>query len=645
MSHPDPLPVPQAIAPRPDLDQLRRRAKELRDAARQGGQEARRRFAAHHPSAPLDAPGGVSLAAAQLVIAREAGFPSWPRLKAAVDAELAERHALSRFLAASVGGGGERTARAILRADPGLPGRSLLAATVLGEAGAVRERLAADPGAALAVDEERGWPPLLYACHSAWHRADPDRAPGLAEVVRLLLAAGAGPNTNDGGRPRYRSALKGAVEADNGEVAEILLAAGADPNAGQPVVEAVGREDRRCLRALLARGARVAGTWAIGAAVFHDDAVALTLLLDALRAGGGDAVRAASEALPEAAGTAGLPLVAALLDSGADPAAVDGEGVSAYRHAVRAGHDLIAARLRELGAADAETDVDRFLGACRSVDRATAARLLADSPDLVDRLTDEETSQVFDAASHSAEALALLLDLGFPPGGREGLGEAPLHSVAYAGNAAGVRLLLAAGAEVDAHDTRFDGTPLAFATVGSGEQAGRPGDWPETVRVLLAAGASREHVWVPQKPPSEEVAQLLRSLGIGPDRPEPAGPAEEPRAADTVDDGVLSEIAGHLEAACRDQDLELFASVLDPRVTWTGLCRDRSQVLDWFRSILADGTRPTLRTVEIHGDSVVLDMDLSRPAEGARPAPPQRFRLAFVVDGDRVVEIRRHGSD
>ena len=72
-----------SLPERPDLDQLRRQAKELRDAARRGDPDAVERFARHHPSAPQ---GVVTLAAAQLVIARELGFASWPQLKAAVDA-------------------------------------------------------------------------------------------------------------------------------------------------------------------------------------------------------------------------------------------------------------------------------------------------------------------------------------------------------------------------------------------------------------------------------------------------------------------------------------------------------------------------------------------------------------------------------
>ena len=72
-----------SLPERPDLDQLRRQAKELRDAVRNCDTGAAERFARHHPSAPQ---GVVTLAAAQLVIARELGFASWPQLKAAVEA-------------------------------------------------------------------------------------------------------------------------------------------------------------------------------------------------------------------------------------------------------------------------------------------------------------------------------------------------------------------------------------------------------------------------------------------------------------------------------------------------------------------------------------------------------------------------------
>ena len=95
-----------SLPERPDFDQLRRQAKELRDTARRGDPHAIERFARHHPSAPQ---GTVTLAAAQLVIARELGFASWPQLKAAVDAHATapERRA-QVFVAASIEGAGCR---------------------------------------------------------------------------------------------------------------------------------------------------------------------------------------------------------------------------------------------------------------------------------------------------------------------------------------------------------------------------------------------------------------------------------------------------------------------------------------------------------------------------------------------------------
>jgi hypothetical protein len=61
---------------RPDLDQLRRQARELLRAAAANDDEALRRIRAVSEKQDLSA--------AQLAIAREHGFPSWPKLRAAV---------------------------------------------------------------------------------------------------------------------------------------------------------------------------------------------------------------------------------------------------------------------------------------------------------------------------------------------------------------------------------------------------------------------------------------------------------------------------------------------------------------------------------------------------------------------------------
>ena len=631
-----------SLPERPNLDQLRRQAKELRDSARSGDPVAADRFARHHRSVQ---PGEASLAAAQMVIARELGFSSWPALKAAVDSVTdAPDTRAQEFLSASVEGRKTEAAR-LLQADPGIADRSLRAAVVLGAIDSVRAQLAVEPEAALTIDDQRGWPPLLYACYSRWHQIEPDRAAGLAEVVGILLAAGASPNTNNGAfRNGYRSALRGAIEVNNPDIVTVLLEAGANPDDSRCIEQAADRRDHRCLELLLARGARVAGTWALGAAVYADDATAVSLLVDGLRAEKPESASDATNALADAAAAnATVEVVRLLLAAGADPDVHDSDaGRSALRCAVRAGDEATAALLVRSGATDDTTDVDRFIGACLAGDRHRAEQLLAEDPGLRDRLTEQDRAVIVQAAaSRPAETILLLLDLGFSTRVRNSLGEQPLHSAAYQGNANVVRVLLDAGGEVDGRDDRFDATPLAYATVGSGEQAGKPGEWIETVRLLIDAGASRDGVWISDKPPSEEVAEVLRNYGVAPDEPEKLeGPEEQTGAPGSVGIGVMAEIAHHLEAAFREEDLDLLGSLLHPNVTWTGLCHNSAEVIDWFRGFQAEGTVASVDSVEVDRDAVVLGFSVSRRADGARPAPPQQLYQVFTIDQAQIVDIR-----
>jgi ketosteroid isomerase-like protein len=102
----------------------------------------------------------------------------------------------------------------------------------------------------------------------------------------------------------------------------------------------------------------------------------------------------------------------------------------------------------------------------------------------------------------------------------------------------------------------------------------------------------------------------------------------------------MAEVARHLEAAYRDEDLDLLGSLLHPDVTWTGLCHNSAQVLDWYRGFQAEGTFATVNSVEVDRDAVVLGLSVSRRAEGARPAPPQQLHQVFTVDSGEIVDIR-----
>jgi hypothetical protein len=60
--------------------------------------------------------------------------------------------------------------------------------------------------------------------------------------------------------------------------------------------------------------------------------------------------------------------------------------------------------------------------------------------------------------------------------------------------------------------------------VGSGFELGHTADpdWVATVQALIDCGASLENAWVPGKPPSADVAELLIAHGVRP--PVDSGP-------------------------------------------------------------------------------------------------------------------------
>ena len=81
-------PPTRAMRENPDLDQLKRQAKELLEAYRASSPEAVAEVEAYHRTAT---PETFALHDAQFVLARSYGFESWPKLKAAVDGVTAAR--------------------------------------------------------------------------------------------------------------------------------------------------------------------------------------------------------------------------------------------------------------------------------------------------------------------------------------------------------------------------------------------------------------------------------------------------------------------------------------------------------------------------------------------------------------------------
>jgi hypothetical protein len=91
-----------------NLEQQRKRAKELVRDARAGDANALTRFRRHHPDGRAISGARIPdhlahLTEAQLVIARELGLPSWPRLKAHISAMQQAQHSISSAAAAPDG--------------------------------------------------------------------------------------------------------------------------------------------------------------------------------------------------------------------------------------------------------------------------------------------------------------------------------------------------------------------------------------------------------------------------------------------------------------------------------------------------------------------------------------------------------------
>src|SRR5262249_27266360 len=122
----------------PNLDHLRRQAKDLLHAALRGDPDARSRI--ESVSAPL------TLAAAQLALAREYGFASWAKLKDEVDARpLAVAEKVDAFCAASVSDRPARAAR-LLAETPEIAGYNFATMVLLGDVDRVAAQLQHDSG-------------------------------------------------------------------------------------------------------------------------------------------------------------------------------------------------------------------------------------------------------------------------------------------------------------------------------------------------------------------------------------------------------------------------------------------------------------------------------------------------------------------
>jgi ankyrin repeat protein len=433
--------------------------------------------------------------------------------------EFAQR--VDAFCAAIVSTRPLRAAR-MLAETPEIACQSFATAVLLGDVDRVKAGLRSDPGLATRRDPRTGWTALHAVCASRLHQLDPSRADDLAAVARVLIDAGADPLEAS---PRWTPlgcAIAGTNSGgSNRPIVELLLSHGARPDDEDIYLAGFAHDRHELLRLLLPHVLDPAELRrAFAAPIDNDDAESVRLLLEA----GADPRRYLDDdadpvTVVWAAVTRGCSseLVELLIAHGADPNLAGPDGRSPYRHATAAGRSDLVELLRRHGVAQDATDAERFLSACTRGGREEAQALLDASPGVLANLQPEERATLVRAAERgNTEAVSLMLDLGMPLDARGRRGETALHAAAYAGSADAVRLLLERGADIEARDTTWNDTPLGWAEVGSGEHPATVSDpdWLETVRILLARGASRDETTVDldgPKPPSPEVAALIRA--------------------------------------------------------------------------------------------------------------------------------------
>jgi hypothetical protein len=471
----------------PSFEQLRKQAKELQRAVRDGDPDALAEVAARSPQSSLteDVRGTFPLRTAQLVLARRHGFPSWARLKHHL--EVVEQYSRApdrveslsdpadEFLRLSCLTYGEddptrwAAARELLHAHPDIPSRSIHAAAAVAEPELVRRFLDRDRTLARIEGGPHRWTPLFYL---AYTRHDPDvtEAAAVATTKELLLH---GADPNEGylwhGMPTPFTVLTGIFgEGEGGPVlqprhphslalARVLLDAGADPNDGQTLYNRMFEPGNDHLELLFEYG--------LGQG---DGGLWRTRLGEAVESPGQMLGRQLSWAVMHEM----TERVRLLVSHGVDVDGVLPDGRTPTELAAVCGNVEMVHELRRLGASAPDLDpVDAIVAAALAGDAEQVRSIAAAHASALDEARRTRPALVvWAAARRRNEAIRLLATLGFDVNARgrrdvprDDPWETALHVAASRGDVEMARLLLSLGADPSIRDGRFDAPPLSWA--------------------------------------------------------------------------------------------------------------------------------------------------------------------------------------
>jgi ankyrin repeat protein len=501
------------VPDRPNLDQLKNQAKDLLQGHKAGDPEALKRIAANHPRlagspAHRIQASRFTLSGAQLVLAREYGFSSWPKLKAHVESLSPGADDLVNQFQQAVRADDVPRARHLLEAHPMLRAR-------------IEEPLGSFDSPVITSARSKEMLDVLLAAganlnaKSRWwaggfgllHSASPELAAyaiergaivdvhaaarlGLLERLRELVAADpqlVHARGGDGQTPlHFASTVK---------IAEYLLDHGAEIDARDVDHESTPAQymlDRRqdVARFLVARGCQ---TDLLMAAALGDLALARRHLdadPDCIR------LRVSEQFFPMINPKAGGTIYQWTL----------GWYVSPHQVAKKFGHSDVLRLLQEHSPADV-----KFVEACWTGDEARARAIRQEYPDVVERLTAADRRLVAHAARNNETAVVrLMLEFGWPVDARGQHQGTPLHWAAFHGNDEMAQAILRLGPPLEVTDADFHGTPLGWAIHGSEHGwHSESGNYAATVEALLKAGAKVPDV----AQGTEAVREVLRRYG------------------------------------------------------------------------------------------------------------------------------------
>jgi ankyrin repeat protein len=453
------------------LESLKKEAKRWLKELRAGDPEALARLQQVLPGASV-APG---LREIQQALAREFGADSWAVLKLHLaDQALARRtHAerLEEFLEHAILNYGippgepkwdprypdhpSRRAYAarVLAKHPEIVAGSIHAAVICGDVAEVERLLKQDRRAASTSGGQRRWEPLLYLAYARLPVAA--AIENSVAIAELLLDHGANPNVqmSDGLNPF--TPVTGFI----GEGERTPLEVPPHPRAEELV------------RLLIERGANSFDTQALyNTSLWNDSTAWLDLLYGYdQRAGttarwnepGAASVGQLDYLIGNAVDRNHVRRVEWLLAHGANPRAGNTYTKrNLHTHAVLHGFAEMAELLAKAGANVEDLHGrEAFQAACLRLDIDTARTLAAQHPEYLKDATALATA----ARTGRVDVVELLLDLGVSADVEDANGERALHVASWADSVPVARLLIERGAEVDARDRRFNGTPLSCA--------------------------------------------------------------------------------------------------------------------------------------------------------------------------------------